>query len=288
MRSKQGFVEFNGYKTWYTIYGDLRGAHTPLVALHGGPGYSHDYLNNLSKLAKTKGAVILYDQLGCGKSDRPDNPRLWTIQLYVDELNAVRGTLCLDTVSILGHSWGGALALEYMFSKPKGVEKLILNSPLLDSRLWVKEAERLKDLLSPEVAAKMRQHEQAGTTNSQEYHDAYEQFQQRFVIRLKPYPKVVEESDKIMNRQVYETMWGPSEAYATGNLKGWSALDRLQQITTPTLIISGKYDEATPSQMELAHKGIKGSKWVLLEHSSHTANLEEPEKYLAAITDFLG
>ncbi len=287
MKTGEGFIDFSGYKTWYIIYGDLESSETPLLVLHGGPGYPHGYLNNLSELTKKGRAVVLYDQLGCGKSDRPDNPDMWTVELFVREVGVVRDALGLVTVDILGQSWGGSLAIEYMLTKPKGVEKLVLHSPLLSSELWVKEADRLKDQL-PEWAAKtMRKHEHEGTTSSEEYLDAYVEFKNRFVCRVKPYPKILQECDREMGGQVYETMWGPSEAYATGTLKNWSVLDRLSEIDLPTLIISGKYDEATPKQMTAAHKGIKDSQWVLLEKSSHTGNLEQPEEYLAAVEEFL-
>ena len=287
MKSKEGYIDFKGFKTYYIIYGDLDNGKTPLVALHGGPGYTHYYLENLSKLANDGGAVVLYDQLGCGKSDRPDNPKLWTIDLFVQELKAIREALKLDKINLLGQSWGGTLALEYMFTKPKGVEKLILSSPLLDTKIWVDEANRLMDELPDWASEIMKKHEVDGTTDSYEYSQAYAEFKKRHIVRAEPYPKEMIKSDSEMNSQIYNVMWGPSETNVTGSLKNWTSLDRISEIAVPTLFISGKYDEATPKQMEAGHKLVKGSKWVLLENSSHMANLEEPDKYLAAVGDFL-
>lgn len=284
----EGFIDFNGYKTWYSTYGDLASSTTPLVVLHGGPGFPHQHLRNLSKLAGQGIPVVLYDQLGCGNSDKPDKPELWTTQLFIDELNAVRNALQLDKVSILGHSWGGSLAAEYVLTNPQGVDKLILSSPLLDTKLWIEETDKLKDQLPKEVAETMRKHEATGTTDSEEYKEADKIFNLHFVCRLDPKPKDIQECEDGFSQQVYETMWGPSESHATGVLKDWSVLDRLHKIKQPVLLLSGKYDEATPKQMELAHKSIPGSKWVLFENSSHATNHEEEEKYLRTVADFLG
>ena len=287
MQQTEGFIDFKGYKTWYSVFGDLNSGTTPLVILHGGPGYPHYHLQNLSRLADRGIPVILYDQLGCGKSDRPDDVSLWTVDLFIDELNEIRKVLKLKTVNVLGHSWGGSLAAEYALSGAEGIDKLILSSPLLDTELWVKEADKLKDLLPKDVADTMREHEAAGTTDSKEYSAAYHQFVKQFICRLDIYPEAMLQADEEWGLQVYQTMWGPSEAYATGTLKDWSLLDRLSKITQTTLLLSGRHDEATPAQISLAHQGINGSKWIIFENSSHAANFEEPELYLNTVEQFL-
>ena len=283
----EGFIDFNGYKTWYSVYGDLTAGITPLVCIHGGPGYPHNHLQNLSELAKQGIPVVLYDQLGCGKSDRPDDPSLWTIELFINELQAVRDALGLDKINLLGHSWGGTLAAEYMFTNPTGVEKLILSSPLLDSDLWVSEANRLMDEMPAWAARVMRKHEAAGTTDDPEYADAYIEFRKLFLCRAEPYPKLLRECDEAMGAQVYATMWGPSEACVTGTLKNWTAFDRLHSITIPTLLLSGRYDEATPPQMDRTQAELPQAERVTFEHSAHVSNLEEPELYLQTLADFL-
>ncbi len=287
MEPKEGYINFKNYKTYYVVYGDLSSGKTPLVVLHGGPGYPHYHLNNLSELAEKGRPVILYDQLGCGKSDRPEDPEIWTVALFIEELATIREALKLNTIHLLGHSWGGLLAVEYMLTRPKGVEKLILSSPTLDSRLWVEEASRLTNELPSWAGNVMRKHEAEDTTGSYEYQQAYAEFRNRFICRAEPYPPLLIKADSEMGAQVYETMWGPSESHITGILKNWSVLNRLGEIDIPTLFLSGKYDEATPKQIELGHKRMHGSKWVLFENSSHTANLEEPEKYLQTVEEFL-
>jgi proline-specific peptidase len=114
-RTSEGTVSFRGYRTWYRIVGDLPGRRgkLPVLVLHGGPGFPHDYLEDLSGLTDDGRTVVFYDQIGCGRSDHPDDPGLWVIDTFVDEVAAVRDALGLDRVHLLGHSWGGWLALEY-------------------------------------------------------------------------------------------------------------------------------------------------------------------------------
>ncbi len=287
MTIREGYIDFKGYKTWYEIHGDLSTGVTPLLLLHGGPGYPHYHLQTLEELANNGIPVIFYDQLGCGRSDRPDDASLWTIELFVEEIDAIRDALELSSLHILGHSWGGTLALEYMFTKPKGVEKLILSSPLIDTELWIKETDILKDSLPGDNAIIMRTHEKAGTTSSKQYTDAYQLFVENFICRIVPQPKIFDRADQEWGKQVYETMWGPNEATAIGSLVGYSAIDRLNEIHVPTLLISGRYDEATPLQMEIAHSRIKDSEWKILEHSSHTGCFEEKDNYIELVSNHL-
>lgn len=283
----EGYIDFRGHKTWYTTYGDLSSGVTPLVVLHGGPGFPHQHLRNLSQLAEQGIPVVLYDQLGCGNSDKPNKPELWTVELFIDELNAIRSALQLSKINLLGHSWGGALAAAYLLTDPEGVEKAILSSPLLDTKLWVEETEKLKDQLPKEVAETMRRHEAAGTTDSEEYKAADKIFNLHFVCRIDPAPRDVQECIENYSQEVYETMWGPSESHAIGVLKDWSVLDRLNKIRQPVLLLSGKYDEATPRQMKLALEHLPNARWVMLENSSHATNHEEEAKYLHTVEAFL-
>lgn len=287
MNTQHGYIDFKGYKTYYEVHGDLSLGITPLLVLHGGPGYPHYHLQPLEALAEQGIPVIFYDQLGCGESDRPDDVSLWTITLFVEELAAIRTALGLTKINILGHSWGGTLALEYMFTKPIGVEKLILSSTLFDTKLWISETDKLKDKLPASVATTMRTHEQAGTTDTKEYTAAYQQFVENFVCRIVPQPAILDQADAEWGKQVYETMWGPNEATATGTLSQYSSFDRLSEITIPTLLLSGRYDEATPSQIEKAQQGIKGAKWIMLENSSHAGCFEETDKYLELVANHL-
>lgn len=287
MLEQEGTVEFRGDKTWYKVYGDLSSETVPLIGIHGGPGWPHYGLLPLTQLAQAGQTVILYDQIGCGKSDRPDDSSLWSVEFFVEELNNLLTTLGLQKAHFLGHSWGGTLAIEYTLKYPMMVDKLILNSPLVDTRLWVQEANKLKALLPNGIGETMTKHEAEGTTDSDEYADAYKVFQRHFVCRIVPQPPEHDKADEEWGKDVYQFMWGPSEAYATGILEDYSIIEELENITVPTLIISGKYDEATPTQMEIIQRKIPKCEWVMLEDSSHSSLFEETEDYLKAVSAFL-
>lgn len=288
MRVQEGFIPVEGqYRVWYRVTGGgAENERVPLLALHGGPGIPHDYIENLADLASDTRRVILYDQLGCGRSDQPDDPSLWRVDRFVKELATVRRELGLERIHLLGQSWGGMLAIEYMLTQPEGIVSLILASTLSSMPLWVAEANRLRAELPLEVQATLLRHEQAGTTDSEEYQQAMMAFYERHVIRVVPMPDQVK---RAMNQagQVYYTMNGPSEFHVTGVIKDWDRTDRLSEIHAPTLITSGRYDESTPRINEILHNGIAGSEWVLFENSSHMAHVEEPEKFLSLVQSFM-
>src|SRR5213596_950265 len=138
--------------------------------------------------------VIFYDQLGGGNSDHPHNPSMWTVELFVEELGAVRKALALVRLHILGQSWGGMLGMEYALTQPEGLQSLIICDSPSSMELWVKEANRLRALLPPEVNETLLRHEQAGTTDSEEYEAACQVFYDRHVCRVVPNPDYVKRS----------------------------------------------------------------------------------------------
>lgn len=285
-REKEGYVPVDGYRVWYRSVGGGEGEHTPLLILHGGPGVPHDYLENLEALASDTQRVIFYDQLGCGRSDQPDDTSLWRVERFVEELATVRRELGLDRAHILGQSWGGMLAIEYALTQPQGLVSLILSNTTSSIPLWVAEANRLRSELPPEVNDMLSRHEAAGTTDDQEYQDAMQVFYDRHLVRVKPIPEYVQRA--LDNTGfVYAYMNGPSEFHVTGVIKDWDRTDRLSEIQVPTLILSGRYDEATPAINTILHKGMTGSEWILFENSSHLSHVEEPELYMQTVRAFL-
>lgn len=290
MAIREGFIPFKGYKVYYRIVGGREAAgKLPLLCLHGGPGVPHDYLEPLEAVAGKGRRVIFYDQLGCGNSDQPHDPSLWTVDLFVEELGVVRRALGLDRVHILGQSWGGMLAMQYALTRPAGLAGLTLAGSPASMLQWVAEANRLRAELPPDVQQTLLRHEQAGTTDDPAYADAMMVYYRRHVCRLDPWPDCLNRTIEklIRNPEVYNTMNGPSEFHVTGNYKDWDIIDRLGEIMAPTLVTSGRYDEATPAIAETVHQGIKGSKWVLFEQSGHNAHIEEPERYLSVLDEFL-
>jgi proline-specific peptidase len=287
---KEGFIPFRGHKTWYRMVGDQEApCKFPLICLHGAPGATHDYLGSLEAFAAAGRRVILYDQLGWGNSDHINNPSMWSIELFVDELGILRHDLGLERLHILEHSWGGQLAMEYALTQPSGLASLVLADTLASAPQWAVEARRLISELPQDVQQTIKQHEAAGTTESPEYKDAMKAFSRRHGGgHIDPKPDWVKQAfKKLDDNEIYLTMWGPSEFCVTGTLKDWDITSRLGEIRVPAMVLCGRFDEATPALAETIHAGISGSELVIFEHSAHFPHIEETEQYLQILEQFL-
>jgi L-proline amide hydrolase len=290
MTVTEGYVPFRGYRTWYRIVGEGEDeGKLPVLYLHGGPGGTHDYLEPLEAMAETGRRAIFYDQIGCGKSDLPDDPSLWKVETFVDELGELRRHLGLDRLHIFGNSWGGMLAMEYALTQPTGVASMIVASSPASIPQWVAEANRLRSLLPEDVQDTLTRHEEAGTTDSPEYEQACLVFYHRHVCRLDEWPDCVLRSFAFIEEHgvVYKTMNGPSEFHVIGPLKDWDITGRLDEIRIPTLVITGEHDEATPAINETVSSGIRGSESVIYPGGSHMAHVEDPDGYMRVLDGFL-
>ena len=287
-----GEMPFRGHRTWYRIAGDLGSGKTPLVVLHGGPGAAHNYCLAMADLAKDDRAVIHYDQLGCGNSTHLPNadPAMWTIDLFVDELaHLVEHLDIADDYHLLGQSWGGMLAPEYVLAHPAGVRSLTLCNSPASMPLWLKAANELRAQLPSEVQATLLEHERAGTTDAPAYAEAMKVFYERHVCRIVPEPPDVAASFAQIDADptVYHTMNGPSEFHVIGTLKDWSVIDRLHEIRVPTLVVAGAHDEATPATWQPFLDRIDGARAHVFSDSSHMPHVEEPEAFLDVVGSFL-
>jgi len=286
---EEGFVPFRGYRTWYRLVGTPEEpGKSPLLCLHGGPGFSWDSFEPLEALAAAGRQVVFYDQLGCGNSDVPAGPSIYTVALYLEELAVVRRVLGLDRVHVLGHSWGGMLAMEYALTQPAGLASLILADTGASVPQWAAETRRLVSELPADLQQTILEHEAAGTTDSSEYEEACRVFSRRHGSRrIDPCPECLDRIAGKPGDEAFLAMWGPSEWCVTGPLKDWDVVGRLGEIRVPSLIVGGRYDEATPDVMETVHRGIPGSEWVIFEDSGHFPHLEETERYLEVLSAFL-
>jgi proline-specific peptidase len=284
-----GRLPFRGHEVWYRIVGDgEEPGKLPVLLLHGGPGATHDYLESLEALAETGRRAIFYDQLGCGRSDLPDDAALYTVELFVDEVGVVRRELGLDRIHLFGSSWGGMLAMEYALTEPDGLASLVVASSPSSMTQWVAETARLRSELPADVRETLDRHEAAGTTDSQEYTDACRVFYRRHVCRLEEWPDYVQRSFDFLdeNGLVYRTMNGPSEFHVTGTLREWDVTERLGSIRVPTLVVSGEHDEATPAINRTVSSAIPGARSVILPGCSHMAHVEDPEGYVRLLDGF--
>lgn len=282
---EEGFIEVTGGKVWYQKHDKGNGG-VPVIILHGGPGSSSYSLQELKALSEDR-PVILYDQLGCGRSDRPTDTSLWKIDRFVEELSLIRTALNLNEVHILGHSWGTTLAAAYCFTQPTGVKSVIFSSPCLSAPIWEKDQRRNLTILPKEVQETIKRCEEDGMTNSPEFEEAIKVFNNHFVCRLNPRPEWLNKGLKFRNDEVYNIMWGPSEFTVKGNLKTFDCTDQLKEITCPTLYTCGRFDEATPESTIFFSDITPNSRFHVFENSAHMPYIEEPEEYMNIIGDFL-
>lgn len=283
--SVEGQVEHAGGRTWYRVAGDLSFGRPPLLCLHGGPGSTHHYFAPLERLAQEGRAVVLYDQLGCGRSERTA-AREWSLDLFLDELDALRAELGLDRVHLLGTSWGGMLALEHALRRPATLVSLVLSSTLASAAEWEAEARRLRDALPADVREVLERHEAAGTHDDPEYERAMAVFDARHFYRGEPRPEL-ERMRQEKSVDAYRAMVGPNEWTMTGALGGWDVRPRLGELDVPTLVLRGRYDMCTEPIASTLVSGVRAAREVVLEHSSHTPVLEETERYLEVVRGFL-
>jgi proline-specific peptidase len=232
-------------------------------------------------------AIVFYDQIGCGKSDHPDDASLWTMPTFVEEVGAVRDALGLGRVHLLGHYWGGWLALEYALGQPSGLASLVLASTCASLPAFAAETRRLKESLRADVQEVIDRHEAEGSTDDPAYREAAMAYITRWVCRLDPWPEHVTCSFTNLSGDVYGTMQGP-EWNVTGNLRDWDESARLGELEPPVLVTSGRHDEMTPALVRPLVDGIRGAEWVVFEESAHLAMAEEPDRYRDVLGSFLG
>jgi len=281
----EGYIDYRGCRTWYRVVGDQASGAVPLLALHGGPGSTHHYFGPLERLGSER-PVVLYDQIGCGSSDRPQGIE-WSVAVFREEVDTVRSHLGLERIHLLGTSWGGMLALEHVLSGAEGIVSLILSSTLANLEQWAAEQLLLKNALPPDIVEVLDQHERAGTYDAPEYEQAMEAYFDRHFYRG-PKPRAeLERMDAEKAPDVYRAMQGPNEWTVTGALRGWDVSDRLGEIEVPTLVIRGRYDMCTNPIAATLTEGIRNAREIVLDESSHTPVLEETERYLESVVAFM-
>jgi pimeloyl-ACP methyl ester carboxylesterase len=265
--NQEGYINVTGGRVWYKAIGiDKKGI--PLFILHGGLGAPHDYLEPLGALSDER-QVIFYDKLGCGNSDIPDDPSLWTVERFVNELSQVREALGLDDVHILGQSWGTMLAVDYMLTgEPEGVLSLVLAGPYIS-------------------APRILESEASGNFSSKAYQDAMMVYYRLHVCRIDPWPNCLNRTFEKLGHKVYEYMWGPSKFTMNGTLEDYNRSDRLKEIKVPVLFTCGRYDESTPSATTYYSSMLPGSEMVIFEDASHETHLEKAAEYISIVRDFL-
>lgn len=282
---KEGFVSVPGGRVYYHVMGG--GPRVPLILLHGGPGGRSCAFEVLNGLAVDR-PVIRYDQLGSGQSDRPTDVALWRTDRFVEELDAVRKALGLTKVHILGHSWGGALATEYLLTKGQaGVVSVTLSSPLISTPRWLADARRLRSSLPEDVQAALSKCEAVETADDPACKAANDVFEEHFVRGAKSLPTVPACEGITGGDAVYRYMWGAGEFTSTGTLREYDRSTRLNELTLPVLFLAGRHDEAQPETVADFQRRVTGGQMHVFEQSAHSTYRTETEAYVATVRAFL-
>jgi len=259
-----------------------------LFCLNGGPGLPCDYLRDSHSVMAERGyRVVIHDQLGNGRSDKPKDKSLWTIERYVEEVETVRQALKLGRVHLLGQSWGTWLGFEYLLTHPQGAKTFVCANGTAEIQLHLQDLARLRSALGAETVAMMARHEADGTTDHPEYQGAIEILNYRHVCRLDRWPAPLQRSMGGINMDIYGTMWGPNEFTCTGNLLKWDRLADLPRIEQPCLVLCGMHDELTPDSAARIHRRLKRSQLMVFKNSSHMPFFEEPESYFSILGSVL-
>jgi proline iminopeptidase len=279
----EAYLAVPGGRIWYRISG--AGAGTPVMLLHGGPGYSSFYLKAFEELGDDR-PVVRYDQLGGGKSDRTADTTLFTIDHFLSELDSLRARLGYAKVHLLGHSWGTILAIEYYRVHPEHVASLTLASAALDIPAWERNAKRLVGTLPDSSRHAIRIREAEGKFDAPDYQAALGEFYGRYVWRH-PVEADLDSLMKTVNEKIYNYMQGPSEFTITGTLKRYDGTALLRKVKVPTLFTVGELDEADPATIRRFARMTPGARVVVFHGAAHLTPWDAREESVRTERAFL-
>ena len=286
---REEMVPVPGGRVYVRINGDLRGKRPPIVMMHGGPGSSHWYFLNATTLSDDR-AVILYDQLDSGRSDHPGDPANWVIPRFLDELEAIRAWLGVDRWHVLGASWGGTLALEYGARQPAALAGLVLQSPLISTPLWLRDAKRLKDAMPPRIRDLLYRCDTPGAADAAECEAATDHFYRRHIHLTDPPPEIAAYKAALprsFSPDIYMHMWGRAEFTASGTLKDYDGSALLARLEGPALFLAGEHDEAIPETIAAFARQVPGADFAMIPDAAHIAFGDNPAAYLSILRPWL-
>lgn len=286
---KEGWMPFGDYQTYYRIVGEPT-PKPPLLLLHGGPGSTHNYFEVLDELAiRDHRQLIMYDQIGCGRSSMPDNPELYNAHTWVHELIALRKYLHLNSIHLLGQSWGGMLAIIYACDyHPTGIKSMILASTLSSAKLWGQEQHRLIQFLPQKNQEIIKKAEETGNYDNPQYEQVDSEYMRLHCASI-PNDNSPEclRRPKRVGRLAYETAWGPNEYTPIGNLRSYDYTTQLKTLHEPVLITSGTNDLCTPLVAKTMADNLNNVQWHLFAGTRHMSFIERTPEYEQLLMQWL-
>ncbi len=274
------------YRVWTKRVGN---SPLKLLTLHGGPGVSHLYFQCFEDFLPAAGVEFYYyDQLGSLFSDNPDDPSLWTIERYTEEVEEVRKALGLESFYLYGHSWGGLLAYEYALQYGRHLKGMIISSMVPSISDYVKYVNRLRGEFPRDLVKTLEEYEARGAYEAPEYQRIiFEQLYAKHLCRVSPWPAPIEEAFKFLNAKIYNFMQGPNEFVVTGTLKDWDRWADLGRIKTPALVTGARYDTMDPESMRRVAERMPNARAAISERGSHLTMYDDQEWYFGELLRFL-
>lgn len=280
------------FKVWTKYNGD--NPKIKVLLLNGGPGATHEYFECMESFLQPQNIeFIYYDQLGCGLSDNPNDTTMWDLSRFVEEVEQVRKAhhLTKDNFYILGHSWGGILAMQYALKYQDNIKGLIISNMMSSCPAYGKYAQEvLAPQFDPKVLDTIRQIEKAGDFNNPKYMELlYPNFYAKHICRipLDQWPEPMVRSFNKMNQSLYVTMQGPSEFGVGGNLVNWDVSKELPKIKVPTLTIGGKYDTMDPEHMKWMSTQVQNGRYLYCPNGSHMSMYDDQKNYFPGLIQFI-
>ncbi|MEI6226346.1 MAG: proline iminopeptidase-family hydrolase, partial [Deltaproteobacteria bacterium] len=278
------------FKVWTKRFGN--NPRIKVLLLHGGPGGTHEYFESFEGFLPREGIeFIYYDQLGSGRSDQPKDKDLWTVERFVEEVEQVRLALGLDRTNffLLGHSWGGILAVEYALQYGQNLKGLIISNMMMSIPDYVRYAnDVLAPQMPPAVLKEIDEIEAKGQYENPRYMELLlANHYAQHVCRLPGWPEPVSRSFKNLNPDVYVLMQGPSEFRASGRLEKWDRKKDLPRLTVPTLVIGAAHDTMDPAHMKWVAGQVKNGSYLLCPDGSHMAMWDDQKVYFPGLIRWL-
>ena len=277
----------NGYNVWVKHVAAPNSS-VPVLTLHGGPGFPHFYFECFENFLPQAGVTYwYYDQLGCGFSDRPDDTRLWNLARFTSEVEEVRAALGFERMVVLGHSWGGMLAIEYALAHPDRLAGLVISNMVASIPRSETYIRILRDQLPAAKLSRLQELERARAYGTPAYQEIIDYLYHQHICRLDPWPEPVSRAVKWLALPVYNTVQGKSEFEVTGNMKGWDRWQDLSKIRTPTLILGGRYDTMNPQDLMEMSRRMPDARTVICPNGSHLSMYDDQQSYFSALLPFL-
>jgi len=278
------------FKVWTKQFGNNK--RMSLLLLHGGPGATHEYFECFESFLPSEGIeFIYYDQLGSAYSDQPGDSDLWTVSRFVEEVEQVRQALGLnkDNFYLLGHSWGGILAMEYALKHQEFLKGLIISNMMASCPEYDAYAENvLAKQMDPAVLEKIKRLEAKGEFQNPRYMELLiPNFYMKHICRLQEWPDPVNRAFARMNQEIYVIMQGPSEFGISGRLENWDRKADLKSIAVPTLVIGAQYDTMDPEHMKWMSKQVQNGSYLYCPNGSHMCMYDDQDTYLNGLIKFI-